>query len=155
MPTSRLTGLMLVLALAPAAAFGAEDKGGRYTMSPTDDGVVRLDTRTGAMALCNRKADRWVCEDMEDSQRRLMAEIDKLRSENEFLKAQVEHLEETLGLGDIQPPDDTAKPGTMPSLPSEEDVDKAFDYLEGMLKKLRDRMEKLNKEHGREPGTPL
>ncbi len=26
-------------------------------MSPTEDGVVRLDTQTGAMALCQRKND--------------------------------------------------------------------------------------------------
>lgn len=155
MPTLRLIGLLLALALAPVVSLAADDKGGRYTMSPTDDGVVRLDTRTGAMALCTRKTDHWVCEDMEDSQRRLMREIDKLRADNELLKAQVEHLEETLGLADNQA--DAAKPGaTMPALPSEQDVDKAFDYLEGMLKKLRDRMEKLNKEHSQEePGTPL
>ena len=41
---------------------------------------------------------------------------------------QVEHLEETLGLGDTEtgPPGPSAKL----TLPSEADVDKAFDYLE-------------------------
>jgi ribosome-associated translation inhibitor RaiA len=34
-------------------------------------------------------------------------------------------------------------------------VDKAFDYLERMLKKLHERMEKLEEKHGRKPETAL
>jgi ribosome-associated translation inhibitor RaiA len=34
-------------------------------------------------------------------------------------------------------------------------VDKAFDYFERMLNKLHERMEKLEKEHGRKPDTAL
>ena len=121
-------------------------------MSPSKDGVIRLDTKTGAMALCARKdKDQWACEDMADSQRRLMDEIERLQSENKSLKAQVDHLEETLGLGEGQA--DAAKPGTKLTLPTEQDVDKAFDYFERMLNKLHERMDKLEKKHG--DGTAL
>jgi BMFP domain-containing protein YqiC len=145
---SRSARLLVALALSAGAALAA-DEGGRYTMTPTDDGVVRLDTRSGAMALCRRTGDQWACEDMDDSQRRLLSEIEKLRSENDILKAQVEHLEATLGLGEGQ--ENAPQAGAPLKLPTEEEVDKAFDYLETMLRKLRDRLEKLEKEHGRDP----
>jgi chromosome segregation ATPase len=136
------------------AGLAADEPAGRYTMSPTEGGMVRLDTQTGAMALCRRNDDKWACADMDDSQRTLMSEIDKLRAENKSLKDQVQHLEETLGLGENQM---EAAPGPSAKLvlPSEQDVDKAFDYFERMLNKLHERMEKLEKEHGRKPDTAL
>jgi len=137
---------LAALACMSTACLAAEDNGGRYTMSPAEEGVVRLDTMTGAMAHCMRKAGRWACEDMQDSQRILMGEIDKLQAENKSLKEQVEHLEKTLETGDDQA--EAPKPSTKFALPSEQDVDKAFDYLERMLKKLHERMERLEEEHG-------
>ena len=80
-----------------------------------------------------------------------MDEIERLQSENKSLKAQVDHLEETLGLGEGQA--DAAKPGTKLTLPTEQDVDKAFDYFERMLNKLHERMDKLEKKRG--DGTAL
>jgi hypothetical protein len=148
MRASELICSLVALTLASTVSMAAEESGGRYSMSPTEGGVVRLDTQTGAMALCSRKDDRWACEDMNDSQRALMSEIDKLKAENKSLKDQVDHLEETLGLGNNS--DDEPKPGTKLTLPSEEDVDKAFDYFETMLKKLRERMQRLEEEHGKE-----
>jgi DNA repair exonuclease SbcCD ATPase subunit len=152
----RRAGFVVAL-VALTVCFGpgsvAAETGGRYTMSPTEDGMVRLDTQTGAMALCRRKDGAWACEDMEDSQRTLMGEIDKLRTENKSLKEQVEHLEETLGLGQTET--DAPGPSAKLTLPSEADVDKAFDYLERMLNKLHERMEKLEEKHGRKPETEL
>lgn len=137
---------LLILTMAAAAESAAEKASGRYTLSPIDGGVVRLDTKSGAMARCTRKdGDQWACEDMADSQGKLREEIGRLEAENESLKEQVKHLEETLGLGEGQA--DAAKPDHKFVLPSEADVDKAFDYLERMLKKLQERMQKLEKDH--------
>jgi chaperonin cofactor prefoldin len=153
MRVSKLVIGLAALVLAPAACLAAAENGGRYTMSPTEDGVVRLDTMTGAMALCTRTANHWACEDMSDSQQLLMREIEKLQAKNKSLQDQVDQLEETLGLGENQA--DAPKPGTQFALPNEADVDKAFDYLESMLKKLHERMEKLQKEHGQDNGRAL
>lgn len=150
---SRLIISLAALACLCPACLAAENDDGRYSMSPTDDGVVRLDKRTGAMAHCTRKQGAWACEDMQDSQGALMAEIDRLEAENTSLKTRVEHLEETLGLSDGQK--DQSMPGNELALPSEQDVDKAFDFLERMLKKLHERMEKLKEEHSRKPGRAL
>ncbi len=153
MRTTRLIVSLVALIILPASALAADDASGRYTMSPTEDGVVRLDTQTGAMALRRRKDDAWACEDMDDSQRRLVNEIDKLRTENKVLKDQVEQLEATLDLGENR--SDAPSPSTKLVLPSEADVDKAFDYFERMLDKLHERMEKLEEKHGRKPETAL
>jgi hypothetical protein len=156
MRVSCLAILMVALASIPGAGQAADDAGHRYTMTPSEGGVVRLDTQTGAMALCTRKDGRWACEDMNDSQRALRDEIDKLQAENKSLKGQVEHLEATLGLGENGDKNaEEPKTTHQLTLPTEQDVDRAFDYLETMLKKFRDRMERLKQEHDRKPGTAL
>ena len=47
---------------------------------------IAIDTQTGAMSLCTGTAGQWSCQDMNDSERNLTAEIDRLRAENERLK---------------------------------------------------------------------
>jgi chaperonin cofactor prefoldin len=151
MRTFFLALTMLVLG-GVSGARAASEEGGRYTMTPTDGGVVRLDTQTGAMALCTRKVpDRWSCEDMNDSQRTLTSEVDRLQKENKELKEQIDQLEQTLGIAE----GDAAKPSAKLTLPTEADVDKAFDYLERMLDKLHDRIEKFEKKHAHGDGTAL
>lgn len=141
MRTQWLGFVLVASALLSAPSQAAEEPAsGRYTMETTDEGIVRLDTKTGAMSLCRREGGRWSCESMEDGQRVLMRENDRLEAENRNLRAQIEDMEETLGLGDGQT--GPSKPQTF-KLPSEQEVDKAFDYLEAMLKKLKDRMERL------------
>lgn len=126
----------------------------RYTLSPAENGFMRLDKQTGAMTQCTQNDGAWACRPLADSRLELQNEVDKLRAENKSLRKQVEDLEETLGIGP-EPPDESG-PTTKFKLPSEKDVDRAFDYLEGMLSKLRERMEKLEKQHnGRDEGTPL
>jgi len=136
---------LVALTSAATPSLAAEEPSGRYTMERTDDGIVRLDTQTGAMSLCRRDDGRWSCEAMKDSQRVLRDELDRLQAENRSLKAQLEDMEETFGLGDKHA--ETPKSPEF-NLPSEQDVDKAFDYLEAMLKKLKERMEKLDEKQG-------
>jgi septal ring factor EnvC (AmiA/AmiB activator) len=144
---------MLILASLSGAHAVSED-GGRYTMTPTEGGVVRLDTQTGAMSLCTRKAsDEWSCTDMNDSQRTLTSEVDRLQKENKELKEQVDNLEKTLGIADGQ--SDATKPPVKLTLPSEADVDKAFDYFERMINKLHERIETFEQKHARGDGTAL
>jgi len=152
--TSRWALALFAFAVMSGNAAMSDTTSGRYTMSPTDDGFVRLDKQTGAMAQCTRNDGVWACKPMADSQRELQDVMDKLRAENKSLRKQVDDLEETLGIG--PGPSDDDGPTTKFALPSEDDVDQAFDYLEGMLDKLRERMEKLEKQHkNRGGGTPL
>ncbi len=142
-----LAGIALVATSGPKA----EEPGGRYSMTPTANGVIRLDTQTGAMSLCTGPTGQWSCQDMNDSQRTLTAEIDRLRAENKSLKDQVDQMDQTLGLNDNGP--DAPKPKF--TLPTEQDVDKAFDYLETMAKKIHERLDRLQEQQGRGPGKAL
>jgi hypothetical protein len=135
----------------------ADDTGGRYSMSPADGGFVRLDRQTGAMTFCTKSDATWACAPMGDAQQSSNTEIERLEAENKTLKADKRHLEEMLGMADPEKPG-TAPPetgSTTPPLkvPSEQDVDKAFDYFEGMIKKFRERMKKL--EEGQDKGQQL
>jgi len=63
---------------------------GRYTMTTTPDGVIRLDTRTGAISTCNTApAIGWSCYAVPDERAAMDTEIGRLQAENERLKAQL------------------------------------------------------------------
>lgn len=143
---------LVAVALVAVSGPKAEESGGRYSMTPTPNGVVRLDTQTGAMSLCTGTAGQWSCQDMNDSQRTLTDEIDKLRAENKSLRDQLDHVDQNLGLNDNGP---DAPPKPKFTLPTEQDVDKAFDYLEAMAKKIHERLDKLQEQQDHAPGKAL
>src|SRR6476619_3477618 len=67
---------------------------GRYALSPIADGVLRLDTRTGAVSTCNISGTGWACYAVPDERAamdteigRLQADVVRLQAENERLKA--------------------------------------------------------------------
>jgi hypothetical protein len=81
----------------PAFAQAASDTdNGRYTLSPTSDGVVRLDTRTGAVSNCTDKGNGWACYTLPDERAALDTEIGRLQTENEKLKTQLAEREPTV-----------------------------------------------------------
>src|SRR3954465_14155263 len=59
---------------------------GRYALSPGGDGVVRLDTRTGAVSTCNNSGGGWACYVVPDERAAMDAEIGRLQADNEKLK---------------------------------------------------------------------
>lgn len=152
-----LVPLIATLSVIATYASAAETAGGtpgdakgRYSMSPVDGGFLRLDTETGAVALCVKKDASWTCEPVKDGSG---GAID-LEAENKALKDRVKALEEAKG---VPPPANgneypTEPPGGgVAQLPTEEEVDKAFDYIEGMYKKLRERIKKFETEPGVKP----
>lgn len=134
---------LAVVALGAANAVG-EERQGRYTMSPVDGGFARLDTETGAMSTCARRDSKWVCEPMSDEAEDMRKEIERLRAENRRLQALAAPPKE--GEAD--------RPAERFELPSEQDVDKAFDYVERIFRKFRERLKQLEKEDEGK-GTPL
>lgn len=144
-------GTAALVALVAASSAGARaEVPGRYSMSPTQGGFVRLDTQTGTMALCTQKdaAAPWSCADMPESADSSRQRIEALENENKALKDEVKRLEEVFGQA---PGAEAPKSFTVPD---EKDVDKAFDYIESMIKKFRERVKKLEDKEGSN-GTPL
>ena len=73
-----------------------DTENGRYALSPTADGVLRLDTRTGAVSTCNNSGAGWACYAVPDERAALDAEIGRLQADNEKLKAQLAAREPTV-----------------------------------------------------------
>ena len=148
-----LAALLVIPALAPAvlAAPPAEaERSGRFVMQPVEGGVLRMDSETGAMSLCVKRAAGLTCEPVEDKaggQR----DADRLATENRELKAEIRRLEDMLGLGDKP----VEKPVRKFELPSEQDVDKAMSYVERMIRKFREKLKDLEGATGSGKGTQL
>src|SRR5437764_13620522 len=101
----KLAVLAFCLAGTGHALAGAlpETENGRYALSPTSDGVLRLDTRTGAVSTCNNSGAGWACYAVPDERAALDAEIGRLQVDNEKLKAQLAAREPTV-TGKIEEP---------------------------------------------------
>ena len=106
--------IAIAYAIGPVAAEEAAPDGdnGRYTMSTTPDGVIRLDTRTGSISSCNNAAGTgWSCYAVPDERAAMDAEIGRLQAENEQLKAQLASRDQTVtGKIDDALPKDQALP---------------------------------------------
>lgn len=129
-----------------AAADPAPETKGRYTMTPVEGGFMRLDTESGAVSLCTRKAEVWSCEPVTDKSTSSDDKV-RLEAENKDLKDRIKALE-----GNSSTPVDP--PGGATKLPTEKEVDEALDYVERMYKKFRDRIQKIDPPPSTTPATP-
>jgi hypothetical protein len=138
------------------AQSGPDSENGRYTMSPTSDGVLRLDTRTGSVSTCTNKGG-WVCRSVPDEKAALDLEIGRLQKENDALKSQLAQrggdravkTSEPLAKGDLEKRDGqtTAKTDSKDTvielrLPPQEELVATIDRLWQHLVDLAGRMQK-------------
>jgi hypothetical protein len=158
--TNGLAWLAGVLALGIAApAWAAGENGGRFTMQPTEGGVIRLDRETGAMSFCSGSEGSWSCKEMPETESALKKRVEQLEGEKRALEAerQLRDSPQAEGPDASEPPPLDAvpsPPGDLP-VPNERDVDKLFDYVEGMVKKFKERIDRLEKEAKKKEETPL
>ena len=153
------SGIVLAVCLAGAGqafAGGQPDtENGRYALSPTADGVLRLDTRTGAISTCNNSGTGWACYAVPDERAamdteigRLQAHIVRLKAETERLKADLASREPTVP-GKIEEPlpkSDSLKPAEPKvaesvrkieiPLPSDRDMNRMMSFLEQAWRRL-------------------
>ena len=148
-----LAAALTTSALATTASADPAIEGkGRYSMAPVEGGFMRLNSETGAVALCTRKGDAWACEPVADTSAATSGAA-RLEAENKALKDRVKSLEDAAAAGKapVEGSDATAgAPGGISKLPTEKEVDEALDYVERMYKKFRDRMQSIDKT----PSTP-
>ena len=149
----RRTMIAAAAIAATTAAVWAQspERQGRYSMSPAEGGgFARLDTETGAVSICQKKDADWACREMEDEGRKLRSDNERLSKENNLLKDELKRLEDVVAGIPGRPGKD--RPGEQFKLPSEEDVDKALDYVDRMFKKFRDKLKELDRDKN---ATPL
>ena len=147
----------LCLAGSPVSAETAPDSdNGRYTFSPTADGVMRLDTKTGAVSNCSNSAAGWACYAVPDERAAMDTEIGRLQVENEKLRAQLASREQaTQGKIDEALPksDKQAAPNAADGqrkieipLPSDQDMDRVMSFLERAWRRLIDMANRVQKD---------
>ena len=117
---------------------------GRYSLAPTADGVVRLDTRTGAVSTCSDKGSGWACTLVPDERAAYDAEIGRLLKDNAALKADLAQREPsaTGKTAEALPKQDSLKPKADAErkleipLPSDRDIDRVMGFVESAWRKL-------------------
>ena len=104
----------------------AQDQPGRYTMKDIEDGMLRLDTQTGAVSYCRKKEDEWVCETADDDQSALNDEITRLLRKNLELQNRIDELEKKVA----------AKDQNHLKLPNDQDMDKVMGFMERLMSRF-------------------
>ena len=152
-------GLMLGLGgIAAAAPAMPDSENGRYALSPVADGVIRLDTRTGAVSTCSNSGTGWACYAVPDERAALDAEIGRLQADNEKLKAELAAREPTVS-GKIEEPLPKADSLKNPEpkvaegerkieipLPSDRDMDRVMSFLERAWRRLVEMANRVQKD---------
>ncbi|GLR87133.1 hypothetical protein GCM10007857_38440 [Bradyrhizobium iriomotense] len=140
-----------------AAQSAPESENGRYTMTPTPDGVLRLDTRTGVVSTCSNNGAGWACYAVPDERSALDAEIGRLQAELEKLKAQSAAAPTVSGkIEDALPKSDSLKKAEPKiaennrkievPLPSDQDVDRVVSFLERAWRRLIEMANRVQKD---------
>jgi hypothetical protein len=122
-----LLGSCLLAASALAQTTGDN---GRFSMTPTEGGFLRLDTRTGEVALCRPKGDTVECRSAPNESSPLASEIDRLAKENAELKARL------AGQLPPPPPPSSSSPGAAPPSRAQQEMDRALDYAERFMRRM-------------------
>lgn len=114
----------------PSLAQDAE----RYRLERTEDGYVRLDTRTGAMATCEERGGQLVCRLAADEREAYEDRIDTLDDRIEALEERVAALE--------------APPAPAAGLPSEDEFEQTLGYMERFFRRFMEIVTSLDREFG-------
>jgi hypothetical protein len=152
--------VVVLFAPLPASAESMPStENGRYTLQPSGDAVLRLDTRTGAVSNCNNSGAGWACYVVPDERKAMDDEIARLQAENEKLKAQLASRDSTGGKAEDAFPksDKQAAPKSSEKtaegdrkveipLPSDQDVDRLMSFLERAWRKLIDMANRVQKD---------
>jgi len=152
--------VLFCLAGIGAAAAGSmpDTENGRYALAPVADGVIRLDTRTGAVSTCSNTGTGWACYAVPDERAALDAEIGRLQADNEKLKTELAARESTVAgkIDEPLPKADSLKKAEPKvadgerkieiPLPSDRDMDRVMSFLEQAWRRLVDIANRMQKD---------
>lgn len=148
---------ILVMAASPASAQSdaarSDSPGGderRYQFNQVEGGTLRLDTRSGQVSLCSRRAAGWACALVADDRGALEQEIGRLQADNERLKAENGRLKQSL-LDRGGPLPDAAKPPADrgEATPKHDEIDRMMATLERVWRRLVEMIVNLQKDMGK------
>lgn len=121
-----------------------DTENGRYGFSPVTDGMLRLDTRTGAVSLCAKLAAGWTCTTVPDERQALESEIARLQRENGALKKDMltRGLPLPGGVAKAPSAEQQRELNLKVPLPSDAEIDRVMSAFEKMWRRLVDMVQK-------------
>ena len=154
--------ILLAIGLASVSAMAGpampDTDNGRYALSTTPDGVLRLDTRTGAVSTCSNNGAGWACYAVPDERAALDSEIGRLQADNEKLKAELAARAPTVAgkIEEPMPKSDSLKKSEPKiaegerkieiPLPSDRDMDRMMSFLERAWRRLIEMANRVQKD---------
>lgn len=117
-------------ATPPTSPGDGEDA--RYSFNRVPDGYLRLDARTGQVAMCSRRQVGWACQLVPEDRLVLDSEIARLQSENGKLKKELLSRGLPLPSGVDEPPRARATPHDEAQRSGREDLDRTLRALTTM-----------------------
>jgi hypothetical protein len=146
---------MRILLIAAAFALAAsaveaqtatpDSENGRFTFNQVQDGLLRLDTRTGQVSLCNKRAVGWACQTVPDERAALETEIGRLQNENATLKKEMIARGVPLP-GGLKSDPSAGRPQIELRLPSDADIDRLMTFMEKIWRRLIDMVQSIQKD---------
>jgi hypothetical protein len=133
-------------AIGPALADEAapDSEGGRYVFSKQANGFLRLDTQSGAVALCSEQPVGWACQAAPEDRAIFEREIARLHNENAALKRTL--LAHGLALPPGVAPDAAAPNDSTLHLPSDADIDRAIAFVGHVWQRFMDAIARAQKQ---------
>ena len=143
--------LLIAAAVAVAAAAAQaqtatpDSENGRFTFNKVQDGVLRLDTRTGQVSLCTNRTVGWACQSVPDERAALETEIGRLQNENATLKKDM--IARGLPLpGGLKSDPNAGRNQVELKLPSDADIDRMMTFMEKIWRRLIDMVQGMQKD---------
>ena len=145
-----LTFSFLLIPLLAGASAAEPD---RYRLEKAPNGYVRMDTRTGAMSICEEKWGELVCKMAADERTAVQDEIERLQTE---LKALNDRLATVKALEDrVARLENSMTARIEKTLPTEEDFNKTMSYMERFFRSFMGIVKDFENDSSKstEPGT--
>jgi len=136
--------LAIAAAMLLTATIGAEaqtPEAGRYRLEKADQGFVRLDTKTGALALCQEKDGSLVCRMAADERAAFEEDLARLEKRVRALEAKA-----------AGTPAPAAEPVT--PLPSDSEVDRAIGIMQRFMRGFFGMVEEFKEKDSPAPMAP-
>lgn len=135
-----------LVALAPVARAqtAPDSENGRYSFSAVADGMLRLDTRTGAVSICAKKETGWACNAVPDERQALENEIARLQGENGALKKDMlaRGLPLPGGVASAPSAERQRELNLKVPLPSDAEIDRVMSAFEKMWRRVLEMVQK-------------
>jgi hypothetical protein len=145
------TGIAIAVAMTILGGSGRaeqaapDSEGGRYVFSKQTNGLLRLDTLSGAVALCSEQPVGWACQTAPEDRALFEREIARLQNENATLKRALLTHGLSLPLG-VAPDADIAQSDSTLRLPSDADIDRAIAFVGHVWQRFIDAIARAQKQ---------